>query len=364
MAYALQDGPGGGGNSIEVIKPCGEAWHHMKGMLFPFDLGRWFTLGFVAWLAMLARAKLNFSFRFRSGPWGGEAPPGPSTESVKEALQQASRFVEDNLFLIVVVAAVAAILLVAVHLVLTYLGSRGVFMYLDCTARRQAAVVEPWRRARKHAWSLCLLRVLVDVCGGAIGLAILGLALLAVWPDVKQMKLEPGSLATLILCGALLLTVTIVLGTARWLLTNLLATMMYVRDWSAMEALKELGALARGRLGAFILYLLMNVALWLAYAVVAVPLTCCTCCIGGLPVVHQTILQPLFLWIRAYPFYFLAQFGDAYAIPAEPAPQWARRDRRYPNIVSCPHCGQEHQIPGSAAGTYACVKCSAQFEVQ
>ena len=38
----------------EVILPCGQAWNRMEAALFPVNLGKWLTLGFVAWLAMLA----------------------------------------------------------------------------------------------------------------------------------------------------------------------------------------------------------------------------------------------------------------------------------------------------------------------
>ena len=36
-------------------QPLDHAWRRMKTLLFhPFDLGRWFVLGFTAWLAQLA----------------------------------------------------------------------------------------------------------------------------------------------------------------------------------------------------------------------------------------------------------------------------------------------------------------------
>ena len=91
-----------------------------------------------------------------------------------------------------------------------------------------------------------------------------------------------------------------------------------------------------------------------------------TCCIGALPVVCQTITQPLLLWIRAYPFYFLAQFGTAYPPPPEVVTETDIVPADEPSqasLVNCPQCGQQHQVQPGSSGTYACVKCGAHFEI-
>ena len=41
-------------NNVSVIDPIGPAIERVKVMLFrPFDFGRWFIIGFCAWLAYL-----------------------------------------------------------------------------------------------------------------------------------------------------------------------------------------------------------------------------------------------------------------------------------------------------------------------
>ena len=43
-----------GNNRIEFIAPTKRAYEGMKCILFrPFDMGKWFILGFTAWLATL-----------------------------------------------------------------------------------------------------------------------------------------------------------------------------------------------------------------------------------------------------------------------------------------------------------------------
>jgi len=42
--------------NLSVIDPIGRALDRVKLLLFqPFDLGKWFAIGFCAWLAFLAR---------------------------------------------------------------------------------------------------------------------------------------------------------------------------------------------------------------------------------------------------------------------------------------------------------------------
>jgi len=46
---------------IEIFKPFGEAFELMKGILFqPFDVKKWFVIGFAAWLANLGSGGFNY----------------------------------------------------------------------------------------------------------------------------------------------------------------------------------------------------------------------------------------------------------------------------------------------------------------
>src|SRR2546430_11487576 len=51
--------------NIEIFKPFGEAFELMKKILFqPFDLKKWFIIGFAAWLANLGRGGGSFNYQF------------------------------------------------------------------------------------------------------------------------------------------------------------------------------------------------------------------------------------------------------------------------------------------------------------
>src|SRR5215475_13801819 len=51
---------------IEIFKPFGEAFELMKKILFqPFDLKKWFVIGFAAWLANLGSGGVvGFNYQF------------------------------------------------------------------------------------------------------------------------------------------------------------------------------------------------------------------------------------------------------------------------------------------------------------
>ena len=300
---------------IEIIKPLREAWQHMKGMLFPFELGKWFTLGFVAWLATLGHggaANFNFGRRFNltgySGQGAGKFPSVPSPEAL---LEGPLRFARENLSLVLIVGAAVALLLLGLYVAITYINSRGIFVYLDCAYERKAKVAEPWRHVRKHAWSYFLWRLLIDGVGITLSLAIVLAILIPNWPALRSGRLTGQAIAGLIVGAAFFLALAVIFGLARWCLHNLVSTIMYLHDFSGKEAWSELFTLMRGHLGEFFLYFLMQFVLIMLPAIVLVPAACCCCALVVLvlPVVRQTILQPLLLWIRAYPFYFLAQFG-------------------------------------------------------
>ena len=66
--------------NIEIFKPFGEAFELMKKILFqPFDLKKWFIIGFAAWLANLGRGGVSFNYQFNRRE---------EAQKVKEAISQ------------------------------------------------------------------------------------------------------------------------------------------------------------------------------------------------------------------------------------------------------------------------------------
>lgn len=362
----MSDGMPVQGASVEVVRPCGEAWNRMKAVLFPFNFERWITLGFVAWLGLLGQAGLGSGINFPGGnPFG--AHHRPNEANVRQMIEQAMAYVESHLTLVLGLAGAGMVVMLAITIGLMYLSSRGTFMYLDCVHRGRAAVVEPWRRSRRPAGSYFLWRLLFGGIGWVVLLTALALAVALTWPDLRHLEFPRHAIMTYVVIGVFLFPVLLALGLVRWLMWALLAPVMYLRDVPGREAWREVFALIAREPAAVVLYMLFSIPLGLLAGLAMVVAGCCTCCLGFLPVLSQTITQPVLFWIRGYSFHFLAQFGPQYPLQAglvvadTTAPPSA--GQAGPRIVSCPACGQPYQVPGNAPGIYACAKCGGRFEV-
>ncbi len=148
---------------ISVIEPVGGAIGKLNAILFkPFDIGKWFTIGFCAWLAYLGKG--GFGFR---GPGGFNRPGSQAYES----FHQAKNFIVHNLAWVIFIGLFGLIIMITLWLVLAWLRSRGDFMFLHCVAQNKAEVKKPWSKFKEHANSLFLFRIVLHLIGFvAIGL--------------------------------------------------------------------------------------------------------------------------------------------------------------------------------------------------
>ena len=83
-------------------------------------------------------------------------------------------------------------------------------------------------------------------------------------------------------------------------------------------AARLLESLVVAQPGAFVLYLLLKLLVVVATGLVVVIGGCLTCCLGFLPVVMQTVFQPLFHFERGLSLMLLRQMG--YDVAARLAP--------------------------------------------
>src|SRR5208282_5453069 len=80
---------------INVVEPVSPAFDRMKLILFgPFDPGKWFVIGFCAWLAYLGEGGSGSGFGGNSN-FGNHS--GPSGTDVRHDLDQARDYLLNNL---------------------------------------------------------------------------------------------------------------------------------------------------------------------------------------------------------------------------------------------------------------------------
>jgi len=139
---------------VSVIEPVGKAIDEVKKILFsPFDMEKWFTIGFCAWLAYIGTQG--------GGPgWGGNVPnfqePGNSASKEFEHIKEG---IVANLNWIIPLGTALILAFFIIGIVLAWLRSRGQFMFLHCVAKNKAEVSIPWTKYSQHGNSLFLFQL-------------------------------------------------------------------------------------------------------------------------------------------------------------------------------------------------------------
>ena len=293
--------------AISVTEPIGWALTRTGRMLFkPFEWRKWFVLGFCAWLANLGEGGgANFN------PGGGG--PGRRSGGGPGPFDPVLDWGREHVGLVILVAVVALVAFLAIGLVLTWLSSRGKFMFLDGVVRNRGAVVEPWHRFRTPGNSLFGFRVAFGLAALAVVLLIAGAGLAIAWPDIQAERFGVMAVAAIVVTSLLLIPAMLVLVLIGALLKDFVVPVMYLRG---VRALAAWGILWRevlpGHVGKIVLFYLMRIVLGLGIAVVAIVATCFTCCLTIIPYLGTVILLPIFVFMRSYSVYFLQQFGPGW----------------------------------------------------
>ncbi len=304
---------------VEIFEPFGAAYEAMKRILFrPFDIGKWFIIGFAAFL---------------SGAWGGGFGFNPVGKSFNTYARSATgntgnvthQFPSWFWPAMIGLFAIGAV----IALGLMWIVSRGRFVFTDCVVRNRGAIVAPWREFRREGNSYFLFTVALGVLVFIIAIAVFAAVALplGIYSGMTGLHRQiaagfgPGIIFLLVLLSLIWIAACIYFG----LILNFIVPVMYRRRCTATEAFADLSRLVLRRPGVFLLYALFCVVLWMALAIIGTIVACATCCIGALPYVSTVLLLPAFVWLRAFTLYFLRQFGPEYDVwanlaPAEPPP--------------------------------------------
>jgi hypothetical protein len=288
---------------IQIIAPFTAALDWMKMVLFsPFDIAKWLTIAFAAFLAghwgnnfrfgrMWNPGDLKYSFR-KDGdlPWNWDFTP----------------------WLIVLVGGIAVFAII-LAVALMWISARGRFMFTDCVVKNRGAIAEPWHEFRREGNSFFLFSLVIAFCA-FVFFAIVALLCWFLFGGV--LRGDEGGAAFVIF-----VIVAIVVGVV-WLACSLffalvsafMVPVMYRRRCSAKEAFLDVSKLVLANPGPFLLLVLFGIALVIALGMIGTLIACLTCCIGGLPYVSTVILLPGIVWLAAYKLLFIRQFGDAYDV--------------------------------------------------
>jgi len=322
-------GPARAPGEISCTDPIHSAWDRMKLILFaPFDIKKWFILGFTAFLAQLSRGG-GGSYNFRAGG-GRQGPPHPS-----EWIGAVRGFFDehaDQMMLFATIAVIVVLVVLALGLLFLWLSSRGRFMFLDNVVNDRVELKRPWTVFANHGNSLFFwligFYVLSFVVFAVVG-ALLVATVLLPWADAGPHA--PPPLGALALCGVAALALSLVYGLVHFALEHFVVPIMYINDLTAREAWGRFLGLLRGNGGHFFLYLLMYIVLFILSVIVRVivllPLCCLLWCFFLIPLASAYLLAvaflPIHVFFRQYSLDYLAQYGPGFRAAPEAASRWA-----------------------------------------
>lgn len=293
-------------HTVSVVDPIAPAAGRVKLLCFsPFELEKWFIVGFCAWLGSLGNGCFNFFYDSGGKPCGW-------VESWREILSV-------ELVFVVLFVSVAAAIGFLVMVALIWLTSRGRFMFLHCVAANRAQVRLPWKLYSRQANSLFVFRIVAAI--------IFFVFQLPLWLIggfcIHLLSGDSAFVNVPIISAVLILFVLIAVIFAFYMLTmkftnDFVVPIMYLRKFSCIDGWREYLPLLRNNKGRFIVYILFQVVISLVISAILFTLSlvtcCCAACLFSIPYIGTVVLLPVFVFKRAYSLMYFRQYGPEFDV--------------------------------------------------
>ncbi len=298
---------------ITYMDPLSRAWKRMTKALFkPFDLKKWFVVGFTAFLAGLMDGynggnKVNSSFHKDYNDF----------DKFFEFPHTAWNWLMNNTGWAILIF-MGILCIIALILLLTWLSSRGKFMFLDNVMHDRAQVVKSWYDFKKQGNSLFLWRL----CFGLICSFIFILFLIQCLSLTKGIYethfseyIPLMTIVGMVLLGVLLI---FIIAFIVMLVDSFIVPLMYKHNLSALQAWNKFLPLLSRHLLYFILFGLLLFVIHIVLLMFIVVFGFFTCCLGFvllvLPYISSVVLLPVSYTLRGFSVEFFAQFGSEFSL--------------------------------------------------
>lgn len=324
-------------NPIRLTVPTSRAWARMKRILFaPFDLGKWFVLGFTAWLATLfegvggsggsgdySDTDSDDSDNIETGEGGGDFDLEEFKSAAVEFYDMAITWIQDNPGITMLIGGL--ILFVILFLiVLSWLSCRGEFMFLDNVVWNRARVSQPWGEYKRQGNSLFWWTLGFGIFVTLIVVAFLGVSGWTLLGIIEGDEFALPLFLPLIGIGIVFFVFVFVLAYIGVLLEDFVIPVMYEYKLTTTEAWMRFLPLHNSRFFRFALYAIWKLLLGIVAGIALVAFAFGTCCIGliilAIPYIGAVLLLPVTVFFRSLGPEFLAQFGDEWDLFDEEPP--------------------------------------------
>ncbi len=283
-----------------------------KDLFNPFDVRKWFVVGFTAFLAGLidggfpGTAGMNFDKRSNF-----------DLEAVLSFPQKAWQWLIDHPGLAVLIA-ITVFLLFVIGFLITWLGCRGKFVFLDNVVHSQTRVVAPWYEYKNEGNSFFLF----NLVWGVISLSIVISYVVYCFMKLQSLYATSGNAHALIvpaiLAGIGFLVFSIINFFLIVVIKDFVVPIMYRDRTSTLAAIQKFVPLFLSQFIYFLGFELFKLCLLLFIIIGIIIVGCCTCCLGFLllmiPYINAVVLLPISYAMRAFSVEFLEQFGAEFQI--------------------------------------------------
>ncbi|MEO8361876.1 MAG: hypothetical protein ABI672_17715 [Vicinamibacteria bacterium] len=301
-----------------AIDSLGEAISHMRAKLFPFSFLGWLTLAFVSLIESCGSSGGGPGMPGTGNPVGGKFGGPSSMEDPARLIEEVSAWIMAHMVLLVV----GLLVVMVISLVIMWLRSRMIFVYIDDVATGRFDLVRPWKQHGALADSFFGLSLVVQGAMFILVVLILGLgALFVVWAGTRDLGMGVIAMGVLPL-GFLFVLSIIAAAVMNMVLRDFVAPIQVSRDIGAREAGGIFVSMFSARPGLFVGYVLFRFVVGIAVGIGMAIIGCLTCCLGFLPLVNQMLFQPVYYTERAWSLKLLAQLGDdiTHKVMPPPAP--------------------------------------------
>lgn len=295
------------GTRPSCLQAVSEAFGQMVSTLFrPFDIARWFSMGFCAWLAYIGTGS-TYNFN-RTGTSSSTGLKQQFDHALDKCLHPAMGAAETALIVGVLVFGVLLAVLFC------RLRSRGDFMFLHRWYKPGASISQCWWASRAAGRELFVWRMYFFVIAFLLFALDAALAYAAVLkPYVAAGKVWNSALVgPTVGCATGLVLLALVTHLVAHLTKAFVVPIMYWQGVTASRAWLAVFALCNQYPVAVLGYLLCGVACATAAGLAILAFGVLTCCIGFIPMVlpyfGAVALLPYYLFFRGYAVCFLSQW--------------------------------------------------------
>ena len=322
---------------ISAIEPISPAWDKMVHILFkPFDFKKWLVLGFCAFLARCGEGSGS------SGSPGGGGGGGNSGSSYTEhSVPEMKAWIHEHLEIIILVGSAIFIVAILLTVLITWLSSRGKFMFLDGVVKNRTAVKEPWAEFKREGNSLCIWSIIIRLTAFALFASITVIAFMIAWPDIESETFGSPAINALIVGGGSFFMMFIAFILLDFFIKIFVVPTMYLNRMSFKDAASVAYSkcVSGHKFSAFCL-LCMLFVLGIATTSIAIAVTCLTCCVASLPYISSVVFLPISVFFTCYILYYLEQFGDDWKFFPKACLSCGYSLEGLNKTSICPECGK------------------------